>query len=103
MIARRIFRLEHDHGPVPGKARCQRKASDTGTDHKKVCASDLASCHCCLYPKSVDPYSVYIRGRGSSKQMDITGKKVLLTGGSAGIGRALALQLREAGADVTIT
>lgn len=35
--------------------------------------------------------------------MEIAGKKVLLTGGSAGIGRALAFQLREAGADVTIT
>ena len=35
--------------------------------------------------------------------MDITGKKVLLTGGSAGIGRALAFQLQAEGADVTIT
>lgn len=35
--------------------------------------------------------------------MDIKGKKVLLTGGSAGIGRALALQLQAQGADVTIT
>lgn len=35
--------------------------------------------------------------------MDIAGKKVLLTGGTAGIGKALAFQLRDAGADVTIT
>lgn len=35
--------------------------------------------------------------------MEVSGKKVLLTGGSAGIGKALALQLRDAGADVTIT
>lgn len=35
--------------------------------------------------------------------MEISGKRVLLTGGSAGIGRALARQLRDAGAQVTIT
>lgn len=35
--------------------------------------------------------------------MDIKGKNVLLTGGTAGIGKALAHQLRAAGADVTVT
>lgn len=35
--------------------------------------------------------------------MEVTGKHILLTGGSAGIGREMALQLRDAGAKVTIT
>lgn len=35
--------------------------------------------------------------------MDIAGKHILLTGGSAGIGRELAGQLRRLGAEVTIT
>lgn len=35
--------------------------------------------------------------------MEIAGKSVLLTGGSAGIGRALVFQLKAAGAHVTIT
>lgn len=35
--------------------------------------------------------------------MDIKGKTALLTGGTAGIGRALAAQLREAGATVIVT
>ena len=35
--------------------------------------------------------------------MEIAGKTILLTGGTAGIGRALALQLREAGATVVVT
>jgi len=35
--------------------------------------------------------------------MDVKGKSVLLTGGTAGIGRALARQLRDAGTRVTIT
>ncbi|MEP0390874.1 MAG: SDR family NAD(P)-dependent oxidoreductase [Erythrobacter sp.] len=35
--------------------------------------------------------------------MNIVGKKVLLTGGSAGIGKALAFQLQAGGADVTVT
>lgn len=35
--------------------------------------------------------------------MQIDGKTVLLTGGTAGIGRALAQQLREAGAKVVVT
>lgn len=35
--------------------------------------------------------------------MEIAGKTVLLTGGTAGIGRELALQLRDAGAKVVVT
>ncbi|MEM1194930.1 MAG: SDR family NAD(P)-dependent oxidoreductase [Pseudomonadota bacterium] len=35
--------------------------------------------------------------------MDISGKTALLTGGTAGIGRALAIQLRDAGASVIVT
>jgi uncharacterized oxidoreductase len=35
--------------------------------------------------------------------MDLTGKTVLLTGGSAGIGREMAFQLRDKGAQVVLT
>ena len=35
--------------------------------------------------------------------MDLNGKTILLTGGSAGIGRTLAFQLRDAGANVVLT
>ena len=35
--------------------------------------------------------------------MDVQGKTALLTGGTAGIGRALAQQMREAGANVIVT
>ncbi len=35
--------------------------------------------------------------------MDIAGKTILLTGGSAGIGRELALQLRQKGGDIVLT
>jgi uncharacterized oxidoreductase len=35
--------------------------------------------------------------------MDVRGKVALVTGGSDGIGREIALQLRSAGADVTVT
>ena len=35
--------------------------------------------------------------------MDVAGKTALLTGGTAGIGKALAFQLRDAGANVVLT
>ena len=35
-------------------------------------------------------------------QVDLTGRKVLVTGGSSGIGRAIALRAREAGAAVAV-
>lgn len=39
----------------------------------------------------------------ASNHIDMTGKKVLITGGSRGLGRCMALGFAEAGADVAIT